>query len=850
MATLTPVDHDPFAAPALPDGDVTTADVVARMGTSPAAPRLTPVDHDPFAQAEPKFGIDWLRPIADVRADVAKLPDEARPAALKQWAKAYVAREREGVHPANVPVSDIVRHVARGTLLGQWADEMNALTSAGVHKVTGGRAGAPYDEAHAYQQALDEAMDRDTPVTSILGQGAGAFATGQPIYNAVTGGKKAGIIRKVFGGGAAGGTAGYFGGLGAGEGDFEQRHEYATDGEGKFLGLSPTTAGIVLGSTIPAAVPAAGWAVNKLHDAASPTIARAGAYLNTIPRRIGLPAMSADGGIPENLGARAAAEQMAANQLARAGKTPEDVRAFRNSLSEGERTRLDSNSYAPDVMAPVEMDPSLARLAGSAVRADPEAANIAFGFQRGRQTGLSPDAGPEELAARGVPTRPMLARPITGAQAEREYGTAFGTRQDDAVPMGLGERIIDALKRATLTKDAKLHGLESNAYRTDQAIMDAAKAEANPAYRAVYDAGQNVSIAPEVEAVLRRWAPDGPALAQEPQRIKDAMAGYVAMFRPGGKPIHNIENFDKTKRLLDDDIEAFLTSMDKNKSKAMAAKLSEFKDNLLKGYEDTNPVGGVMRVGGVDNVKGGGLGPLYNETRGKWSSHMESRDIIQAGRDAFKENSDIGVDAFRAITNSAPEKTKLFLHGFTSEAEKKVKGMDRAADKTKIFDKPNIQELLTEIIQRSQEKSAMFANRPERFGQYLADQKKMIETRDIIGGNSMTQRNKVDDEAYNVMQKVGETWDKMKNSSGVVALGINFAESALQKMFGMRADTASALARGMFSANPRERDRFLSAVERRLGANRAEHFSQLMQQYHRDVTAVGVRQGSMPGDNQ
>src|SRR6478609_8734510 len=121
-----------------------------------------------------------------------------------------------------------------------------------------------------------------------------------------------------------------------------------------------------------------------------------------------------------------------------------------------------------------------------------------FWVQKTRQTGLSLDEGPGALAVSGLPTRPMLSLPITGAQAERQFGTSFGTRQDDIVPMGQGQRIVDALKRATLTKDAKLHGLESNAYRTDQAIMDAAKAEAKPAYKALYDAGNNANIAPEV----------------------------------------------------------------------------------------------------------------------------------------------------------------------------------------------------------------------------------------------------------------------------------------------------------------------------------------------------------------
>lgn len=90
-------------------------------------------------------------------------PDEAtaRAKALPWIADQYVANERKdgGIGQG---VTDTVRNLARGTPVGSWLDEANAATAAGLHTATGGKMGAPYDEAKAYQDATDRAVDKDT----------------------------------------------------------------------------------------------------------------------------------------------------------------------------------------------------------------------------------------------------------------------------------------------------------------------------------------------------------------------------------------------------------------------------------------------------------------------------------------------------------------------------------------------------------------------------------------------------------------------------------------------------------------------------------------------------------------
>jgi hypothetical protein len=149
--------------------------------------------------------VDFNRPIADVRADIAKIPEgPQRDKAMKAWADAYVAKERapnpdiptervtgsdgktyEAVPAKAMPLNDVVRNVARGTLIGSFADELEAATEGFAHTITGGRIGAPYEENVAYQRALDRALDKEPGSTAT--QFVGALASGAPIAKAVLG---------------------------------------------------------------------------------------------------------------------------------------------------------------------------------------------------------------------------------------------------------------------------------------------------------------------------------------------------------------------------------------------------------------------------------------------------------------------------------------------------------------------------------------------------------------------------------------------------------------------------------------------------------------------------------------
>ncbi len=132
------------------------------------------------SQPEPvDYGIDYAQPVEAVRKLISALPESDRQEANKQWAKNYVQRERKagGIGQA---VADTARNLARGTIVGGWADEANALTQDMLWNT--GIGGSPYDEALAYQRATDDAIEKDHPVASTVTQMVGGAASGAPLF--------------------------------------------------------------------------------------------------------------------------------------------------------------------------------------------------------------------------------------------------------------------------------------------------------------------------------------------------------------------------------------------------------------------------------------------------------------------------------------------------------------------------------------------------------------------------------------------------------------------------------------------------------------------------------------------
>lgn len=786
--------------------------------------------------------IDFDRPIEDVRADFAKMPEgPQRDAAYKAWAEHYVTKERAGSDTGiagginrafGIPggASDFARNVARGTLIGSFADEMDAGTQAILHRITGGRAGAPYDEAVAYQRALDRAIDKESPVGSAVAQVGGALSSGAVLAKGVYKGAEA-LLPRVLAAPAAGAvvgpTVGYVSGAGSAEGDFAKRHERATS-PGP-LGLSPVELGLALGVGLPPVIQGVGAIGNKLADVAGPTVARYGAELRRLPERIGLPRLSADGAVPENVGANAAAAQMLANSLRRSGKTAEGIRAAQQAASEAGVFHSSGNAQNATFLG--DLDEGWQRLAGSAARMNPGAAEVGKQAIYAKQTGITPhNALAGDVAETvGLPTAPMFARPTSAPQALKKFGTDFGAGGENVVPMGQGQRIVDALKRAFRIRDTDFHGHAANASRTDEAILAAARAEAKPAYAELYKAGDNISVAPEVGAVVSKWQPDGEKLGREAPPVVAMVQRWARMFAPNGNPVAHIEKFDRIKQYMDGQIEKLVDSPI-GRNRHAAGVLTEFKNELLAA---------------VDGVKKNGLGSKYSEARAKFSSAMESREALQAGREAINDP-ESGLRVLEGLrANEDDVRVKLFRLGILGDVERRAGAMKRGADKTQIFDNENIQRLLSEAIPRSKG-TGKFATRPETFGQYIGNEQRGVATRNIFQGGSPTPRNLKDDDAYDVLSRWGEMMQGFKSTGSLTKLGIDLVANTFQSVFGMRADTARAIVRQLFTADPNTQNRILQEVASRMEPGQFEKLTQYVAEQQAALTHAAAQQAARP----
>lgn len=501
---------------------------------------------------------------------------------------------------------------------------------------------------------------------------------------------------------------------------------------------------------------------------------------------------SADGGMPP-VPAQNAATQMIADQLTRAGVTAEQLE---QRLATGQWARtMHTTGKAQDATVLADLDESLARLLGSAVRQQPEAANTARNFLQARQTGLEPEQ-PLHMTA-GIPTRQPMSKDVPIA--------------------GQHDRVRDALKRAFRISDKDFHGHAANANRTDDQLAESARELSKPAYEDTYKAGALVDLRPKLQPIVDKWAVRA---AEAPHTEAAVIRRGLREFAPSGQAVRNIKVFDKAKQFTDSAIKPYFEGVGDKKNPYLGGVLTEMKNELL---------------GAVDSLPT--VGAKYQKARGIFSSHAESRRTLQMGRDAFNEEADVGVDAFKGLVGR--EQQKLFRLGYLGAYEKKSASLPAGADRTKLFGSPRQQELLANIIERTETKLGRartkggqpleFTDRPQRFGGYLAEESKGIRTKEIVSGNSKTAERMADDLAFDTLHKFIDVFKDPR----LLSIGKRGFEYALNKTFGMSPDISASIAQQLLTANPAARQAVLNNLRMRLGKTRFQRFSELMGEHQR-----------------
>lgn len=567
---------------------------------------------------------------------------------------------------------------------------------------------------------------------------------------------------------------------------------------------------------------AAGRAVGGTAKALSPQLARLNAQIADIkesvanaPRavyeKIGLPKMSADGGIPDGAlparmtPARAHALELAAQQFHRSGYTPQQAREALARSQEAVRFHSSGQAQNPTFLA--DLHSGLARFAGSLGRSSPEAGNFMERAIAGRQTGVTPQGGMPTSTY--LPTKPRLSKPMLGREAERQFGTRFNTPENKPVPMGQTDRMSDALKRALVIEDEAHHGHGANAYQTDKQMTQKRRETANALYPQAWKEAESFDLNPAFEKLATRF-----------QEINDP--GVESVLRRAGRlftrkggnnaPLSEASELrlaDLAKRRLDALVDKY-----KLTDSFLYNALNDFRKDVL------NAIHGGDRLKPTRNI-------AYGKARDHYSTQSEALEAIEIGRKLYRGDADAGLDAFNSLEIEGNR--KLARLGYWSEFNKAARDGKKGADKTLLLDSDRQQEILEVIIPRSQGADDAFHNRPERFGRNIDMEQATARTRREVLGGSQTAGREVDDDAFQMMNAATEAINLLKQGR-MTAAGMKYAEHLLTRLLGTRADAAQEAARMLFTANPDEQLQILAAIEARMGPDRFAYFTRSIRQ--------------------
>jgi hypothetical protein len=461
---------------------------------------------------------------------------------------------------------------------------------------------------------------------------------------------------------------------------------------------------------------------------------------------------------------------MIANQLARANLNTTDVR--QRLAQARQANEIAPGQPIPSAMALVDVDPSLQRLAGSVQRQQPQAGNIARGFIAGRQTGETPRGGLPDNS--GIATRPAFTRPVPGQ------------------PMGQNERVSDALR----------DGMEipqGSAYAYGKALKEKMRAEADTAYGAIYkDAdAAGLDVRPFIQPVIDQWKARA---RNEPREVAKAIDSALRMYSAKSGTVGSLQRFQKAKEFLDVKIGNYFKSLGDGKNEYLGKLLGNLQRDLRNA---------------VDAIPVKDIGARYANARRQFATDAELRNAIDLGRKAFRSDSEVTADIYNALN---PAQQRVFRLGLYESHLKQISGPKNTNDITQTFDSPRVRQLLQVV---------MPPDRAQQFGRFLQTEKGFISTRNEVLGNSKTAERLADDESF---EKMSGLVEQLSSTRTLRDAAFNTVRAALDRLFGFRADTAEAIARRLFTADPRELDTIILRLEQRLGPTRADQFRRLLQE--------------------
>jgi len=648
---------------------------------------------------------DFTRPDAEIRAAISRLPPEQQKLAQRQWAEHRVAKTPGLSLPSP----------ARGIpIIGNYLDEATGAIQGGLHSITGGVLGRPYDEAVEEERARERAATAKAPITTAVGNLAAGIVTGGPLLSRIAPART--LLGKVGQGAAIGAGIGATEGFGAGENSLPSRFDSAASGAKWGAGIG---AGLPVGASL----------ASRAYGKAAETVAPLAARLRHGPEE--------------------AADTILAQRIAREGSSPAQKR-LDLQRGQGYDARMNANSEAtlPETIA--DTSDAMRRLTGSLYRQGGEAGNYIKDTLTRRQRG----------------------------------GENLYARTQGGAPDGQMARIMDATERSLLIRSS------GSAYQTEQRIMRDQAREG----RRLYDEARRNSDpfdlggATSAMSLVAQQYPRGATRRQIDKAIR--------LFTGTNMPANDIRRFDNAKKALDDMISKAQRAGENN----LVRELTEFKRSLLDAVHVPNQAGRATQ-----NLR-------YQEARDAWGSAAENREAIDLGRAALRDASEVSVDQYRALS---PGQRQLFRIGFLESMRNALRTRRPGNDVTQIFEQQRVRELMGEIIPRSRG-DAVFADRPERFGNVIRREQRMMTTNRDVLGNSATAQRQADDMAF-AGDALAGMWNRFRQAPSLFNMGVEAVGVGIQRVFGYRQDVAISLARRLLEADPQARNQILRRLRSRGG---------------------------------
>jgi hypothetical protein len=500
------------------------------------------------------------------------------------------------------------------------------------------------------------------------------------------------------------------------------------------------------------------------------------------------------------------ADDYLAAKIKRSGETPQSLAS---DLDEGQyATRLESNSYAalPETIG--DTSDTLRRLMGSVYRTGNEAGETVKTHLDTRQRGVDND------------------------YARRDPMGPWGRDKSLEGPQGQAERVEDAFDRSIGLKTE-----QRSARQADDDIIAQQRQEGDELYELARNTSDDFDLQPAIDAhtlIMQQYK--GPFRAQ----LQKALDLFVDPMNRAWD-VNNVRRFDAAKKQLDDMIEA---SKDQGKATNLTRELTGFKNRLL------------------DKVHEGGRNPNYLKARQTWGSAAENREAIEMGKRALgdaKKDSDVTVEMFNALPEG---QQRLFRIGLRDGLRRLFDGKTPGDDVTRVLSKRGTQQLLETVIPRSKDTirrgkkppgahpqargplgKDVFHDRPERFGELLRREARMVQTKNKTLGNSETAGRLADD-----AEMKGDMLARVFASGrSITNLTLEAVGAVLTKIGGMRADVALSLAKKLAESDPVAQRQILQRLQQQMGPSKyAQITKALGQSLGMGVTPLAVESNTTP----